>query len=203
MDVVEDYQYFVRYEVESWLSLDSEGEGYVTKIYGSILCMESEDDDGLLCGHVRLTHLRCNDMVNNDDYDPRGWGKSDTEEMSEITRATYRRNGTWSSVVEALWGKIDPIDLLVISEIELAKKHRGKGVGLQVASNALRIFGTACGGVALCPWPTEVDDPSDEKATKNAHVKLAKYSERLGFKRLSGTDIWFRSLVHEIDREEN
>lgn len=204
MEIVEDYQYFVRYEVESWLNIDSEGEGYVTKVYGSILRSEAEDDDeGVQCGHVRLTHLRCNEMADNDDYDPRGWGVADTDEMAEITKAIYRKDGNWTSAMDGLWGSIEPADLLVINEIELEPEHRGRGVGLQVVSRALTLFGAPCGVAALSPWPTEVDDPDDEEGAKRGHKKLARYAERLGFKRVPGTEVWARSLVHEIDRVEN
>jgi len=204
MEVLEDYQYFVRYEVESRLHMDSEDEGYLTKIYGSILRAESDDDeDGVMCGHIRVSHLRCDEMTNNDDFDPRGWGKVEGDEMHEITRSMYRKNGEWVKPLEEMWGVIDPMDLLVINEIELNKDHRGRGVGLQVVSRTIDLFGQSCGMAALCPWPTEIDDPKNEELTRMAHRKLAKYSERLGFKNLMGTDVWVRSLVHEISRTEN
>ena len=204
MEIVEDYQYFVRYEVESWLALDSEGEGYATKIYGSILYQESEDDeDGMSCGHIRITHLRCDQMAANDDFDPRGWSQAEGDEMAEIARAIYRKDGSWTTAVSEMWGSIELADLLVINEIELEKEHRGRGVGLQVAGRTIDLFGGPCGLVALCPWPTEIADSKDEEAARRAHRKLARYSERLGFKQIAGSDVWARSLMHEISREEN
>jgi len=204
MEVLDDYHYFVRYEVESWLHQDANGEGYLTKIYGSIMRAETEEDDeGSPCGHIRVSHLRCDDMMAHDDFDPRGWGKMDGDEMAEIARSLYRRSGEWVPELESMWGSIDPMDLIVINEIELNKEHRGRGIGLQVVSRTLELFGGPCGVAALCPWPTEVDDENDEKSARRAHRKLAKYSERLGFKNLQGTDVWVRSLVHGIDRVEN
>ena len=203
MEIVEDYRYFVRYEVESWLDLDADEEAYATKIYGTVLYQEDDDDDeGVPCGYIRVTHLRCAEMMANDEFDPRGWAAADSDEMGEIARAIYRKDGRWTSAIEKQWGDIDVFDLLVINEIELKPEYRGRGLGLQVASRTLDLFGNPCGITALCPWPTEVRGDG-ETATRRAHHKLAKYSERLGFKRVGGSEVWARSLVHEIDREEN
>lgn len=203
MEVLEDCEYFVRYEVESWLQQDSSDE-YLVKIYGSIMRSEDEnDEEGVQCGHIRASHLRCEAMMENDDYDPRGWGNYDSEELTEITKALYRSSGEWSRPLEDMWGAIEPMDLLVINEIELNVEHRGRGIGLQVTARTLDLFGNSCGVAALCPWPTEVEDPNDEMSARRAHHRIAKYSERLGFKNLAGTDVWVRSMVHRIDRIDN
>lgn len=204
MEVLEEYRYFIRYDVESWLDQSSEDDGYLTRVHGSVLFAEtSNDEDGVLCGHIRACHLRCDDMQDNDDYDPRGWGNHEGGELAEITRSLYTEDGGWSRDLRAMWAQIDPMDLLVISEIELNRDHRGRALGLQVIERTLKLVGGNCGVAALCPWPTKATANGNVNAAYRAHVKIATHAERLGFRRLAGSDVWVRSLVHEIDQIGN
>jgi GNAT superfamily N-acetyltransferase len=197
MEVIEDSRCFVRYDIESWLGRSSGEEGYLTNIFGSILYAESdEDDSGVLCGHIRACHLRCTEMVANDEFDPRKWSRADSNELGEIARAVYRVNGKWSPDLAPEMSPSDSADLFVINEVELHPNYRGRGIGLQVVERTVSIFGSSCGVAALCPWPTEIKDPKNEQETRRAHAKLARYSERIKFRRLGETDVWVRRLAN-------
>ena len=204
MEVVEDSRCFVRYDIESWLGRSSSDEGYLTGIFGSILYAEDDDDeDGVVCGHIRACHLRCGDMIENDEFDPRKWGRADGKELAEISRAVYKIDGNWTPDIHELLGLIDPRDMMVISEVELHPNYRGRGVGLRAVERTIRIFGSSCGIAALCPWPTEMEDPKNEQEARRAHAKLASYSERIGFKQLGASGVWVRSLMRGSKRTAN
>ena len=204
MEVIGDSSCFVRYDIESWLGRSSGDEGYLTKIFGSILCAEDEEDeDGVVCGHIRACHLRCRDMIDNDEFHPRKWGRADSGELAEIARAIYRINGSWTPEIHELLGPVEPEDMMVISEVELHPNYRGRGVGLKAIERTICIFGSSCGIAALCPWPFEVKDPGDEQEDQRAHVKLANYSERIGFKQLGDSRVWVRSLMRGSKRTAN
>jgi len=201
MEVIADCRCFIRYEAESWLSREGSEEGYATKIFGSILHADSEDDDdGTLCGHIRVCHLRCMEMIVNDELDPRKWARMESEELAEIAKFVYRAGGGWTQHIEDMFGDIAQKDMLVISEIELHPEFRGLGIGLQAVTRTIELFGGACGLAALCPWPTELEDRKDEQEARRAHAKLAKYSERIGFRQLSDKDVWVRPLVGGVKR---
>ena len=196
MEVISDCRCFIRYETESWLSKSGSDEGYVTNIFGSILhAVDDDDDDGTLCGHIRVCHLRCSEMLANDEFDPRKWARMESDELAEIAKSIYRAGGGWSKDFEAMFGDVARRDMLVISEVELHPEFRGRGIGLQAVSRTIDLFGGACGVAALCPWPTELEDRKDEQEARRAHAKLAKYSERIGFSQLADKDVWVRSLV--------
>jgi len=204
MEVIEDNRCLVRYDIESWLNRSSSDEGYLTNIFGSILYGEDEEDNtGVPCGYIRACHLRCTDMISNDEFNPRKWSRDDSNELSEITRAVYRSNGKWSTDIAASMGLNDPVDLLAISEIELHPDYRGRGIGLQAVERTITIFGSACGVAALCPWPTEIKDTDNEQDTRRAHAKLARYSERIKFSRLGNTDVWVRRLANNREKTTN
>jgi hypothetical protein len=201
--VLEDYRYVVRYEIESWLRMDAGDEGYVTKIYGSISWTDSDDDpEGHQCGYIRAIHLRCNEMIENDVYDPKSWAESESDELGEIAGAIYQDDGEWMPAIDEMWDGIEVADLLVLSEIEIGEVHRGRGLGLQVLSRTIELFGGPCGLVACCPFPTEAR-AEGEIAAKRAHNKLARYVEKLGIKQIPGTMVWARSLVHDPDPGQN
>jgi hypothetical protein len=162
----------------------------------SLLVESDEDDSGVLCGHIRACHLRCTEMVANDEFDPRKWSRADSNELGEIARAVYRVNGKWSPDLAPEMSPSDSADLFVINEVELHPNYRGRGIGLQVVERTVSIFGSSCGVAALCPWPTEIKDPKNEQETRRAHAKLARYSERIKFRRLGETDVWVRRLAN-------
>lgn len=204
MEVIEESRCFVRYDIESWIGRSSSEEGYLTRVFGSILYAETDDDeDGVVCGHIRACHLRCRDMIENDEFDPRKWGRADSNELAEIARSVYRIDGSWTPATHELLGPVDPEDMLVISEVELHPNYRGRGIGLQVTERTICIFGYSCGIAALCPWPTEMKDPGNEQEARRAHVKLANYSERIGFEQLGASGVWVRSLMRGAKRAAN
>lgn len=203
MEILENYRYVVRFEIDSWLNRNADEEGYLTRIYGSISWSDCDSDpEGHQCGYIRALHLRCNNMIDNDEYDPLSWASNESEEVAEIAAAIYQEDGEWMEVIEETWGEIEVADLLIISEIEIGAHHRGRGLGLQVVNRTIELFGGPCGLVACCPYPTEVR-MEGELAAKKAHKKLAKHAEMLGFKRLGDSHVWARSLVHDLDRGEN
>jgi hypothetical protein len=196
-----DSRYFIRYGVESCLGdVDDDGKRSV-QIEGIVLCSSSDDDDGTVCGRLRAYILKTEEMIEADGFDIDAWEGED--ELDDIARSIYTTSGSWSDEVKSVWPDVESMDVLVIEDIFLEKSHRRLGLGLEIADRTISVFGRGCGLAVICPWPTEVEDRNDEDEAKLAHRKIGKYSQRLGFKSVLGTDLWARSLEHVVDRDSN
>jgi hypothetical protein len=196
-----DSRYFIRYGVESCLGdLDEDGKHFV-QIEGIVLCSSSDDDDGTICGRLRAYVLKTEEMIENEEFDIDAWVEED--ELDDIARAVYTTHGTWSDEIKLAWPDISSMDVIVIEDIFLERPHRRMGVGLVAVERTISLFGRGCGLAAICPWPTEVENRGDEEEAKIAHRKIGKYSQRLGFKSVEGTDLWVKSLEHVVVRDSN
>lgn len=196
-----DSRYFIRYGVESYLGDIDEDGRHALQIEGIVLCSSSDGDDGTVCGRLRAYILRTKEMIESSGFDIDAW--EDEDELDDIAKAVYTTTGGWSDEVKAAWPDIDSLDVLVIENIFLEKPHRGAGLGLVIVDRTISLFGRGCGLVAISPWPTELDNRGDEEEARIAHGKIGKYSQRLGFKGVAGTDMWARSLEHVADRNSN
>lgn len=191
----QDGRYFVKYGVESWLGDDD--STYLFQIEGVVLYSPGEDD-GVVCGRLRAYVLRTEELIEQGKFDLDAW--SDDDELDEIAKAIYTETGSWSAGIKATWPDVEKMDVLVIEEIFLDKAHRKAGLGLLIADRTISAFGRGCGLVVVSPWPTEVENRGDEEEAKIAHRKIGNYSQRLGFKNMSGSDLWVRSLEHTLER---
>lgn len=196
-----DSRYFIRYGIESFLGdVDGEGKHFI-QIEGIVLHSSADDDDGTICGRIRAYVLRTEDMIENDEFDINAW--DDEDELDDIAKSIYTPSGMWSDEIKFVWPDVSSMDVIVIEDIFLERNHRGMGLGLVVAEKTISMFGRGCGLVVVCPWPTEVENRDDEEEAKLAHLKIGKYSQRLGFRCVSGTDLWARSLEHVVNRDSN
>jgi hypothetical protein len=194
-------RYFVRYGIESWIGDTEDEPGHVFQIEGVVLCSTSDDDDGTVCGRLRAYVLRTEEMMEGGRFDRDAW--ADEDELDDVATTVYTSNGDWADGVKTLWSDIDSMDVFVLEEISLEKPHRKAGLGLAIADRTISAFGRGCGLVVISPWPTEVQNRGDEEEAKIAHRKIGKYSERLGFRPIPGTDMWARSLEHKMTRDAN
>lgn len=196
-----DSRYFIRYGIESCLGdVDDDGK-YSIQVEGIVLCSSSDDDDGTVCGRLRAYILKTEDMIEAEGFDIDAWEGED--ELDDVARSIYTTSGTWSDDVRSVWPDVTSMDVLVIEDIFLEKPHRRMGIGLAIADRTISVFGRGCGLAAISPWPSEVENRDDEDEAKQAHRKIGKYSQRLGFKIVPGTDLWVMSLEHVIDRDSN
>lgn len=191
----QDGRYFVKYGVESWLGDDSP----LLQIEGVVLYLPVDEEDGVVCGHLRAYVLQAEEMIQHGKFDRDAWEEDD--ELDDIAKTIYTETGSWSAGIKATWPDVESLDVLVIEEIFLDKPHRRAGLGLLIADRTISIFGRGCGLVVVSPWPTEVENRGDEEEAKLAHRKIGSYSQRLGFKNMSGSDLWVRSLEHTLERD--
>lgn len=194
-------RYFIRYGVESWLGDTEDEPSHLFQIEGVVLCSPSDGEDGVVCGRLRAYVLRAEEMMESGKFDRDAWAEED--ELDEIATTVFSPQGDWSDAVKSLWSDIDSMDVFVIEEIFIDKPHRKAGIGLAIADRTISAFGRGCGLVVVSPWPTEVQNRKDDEEAKVAHQKIGKYSQRLGFKQLPGSDMWVRSLEHRMERDSN
>lgn len=195
-------QYFVRYGIESWLSdSDDDQPGHLMQIEGVIHCSSPDSDDGVVCGRLRAYVLRAREMMENGGFDQSTWVEND--ELDDIATTIYSQRGEWADCVKSLWSDISNMDVFVIEEIFIERPHRRTGLGLAIADKTIAAFGRGCGLVVISPWPTEVRNRADDDEARIAHQKIGKYSQRLGFKQIPGTDMWAKSMEHVADRSSN
>lgn len=197
----QDGRYFVKYGVESWLGDGDEDSTYLLQIEGVVLYSPADEDDGAVCGRLRAYILRTEEMIEHGKFDRDAW--NDEDELDDIAKTIFTEDGTWSAGIKTTWPDVDSMDVLVIEEVFLDKPHRKAGLGLLIADRTISIFGRGCGLAVVSPWPTEVENRGDEEAHKAAHRKIGKYSQRLGFKGIPGSDLWVRSLEHAIERDDS
>jgi hypothetical protein len=197
----QDGQYFIKYGVESWLGDADEDSTYTYQVEGIVLYSSTDGSDGAVCGRVRAYILRAEEMLEHGEFNRDNW--EDQDELDEIAKTIYTESGAWSSELRATWPDVDKVDVLVIEDIFLEKSHRRTGLGLLIADRTISVFGRGCGLVVISPWPTEVENRGDDEESKAAWRKIGKYSQRLGFKQVTGTDLWARSLEHALDSGSN
>ena len=196
-----DARYFIRYGVESWLGDVDEDGGYSVQVEGIVLCSSADGDDGTVCGRMRAYILKTEEMIENGKFDIDAW--ADEDELDDVAKAIYTTSGAWSDEIKSEWPNVESMDVIVIEDIFIEKPHRRLGLGLVIADRAISLFGRGCGLAVISPWPTEVENRGDEDEAKLAHGKIGKYSQRLGFRNVPGTDLWARSLEHVMERTSN
>ena len=193
-------RYFIRYGIESWLG-DADESSHMFQIEGIVLCSSTDGDDGTVCGRLRAYVLRTEEMIEDNKFDRDAWAEE--EELDDVAMAVYTTDGDWSDDIKILWNDIDRMDVFVIEEIFIEKPHRKMGIGLAVVDQTIATFGRGCGLAVISPWPTEVINRADEEEANLAHDKIGKYSERLGFRQIADTDLWGKSLEHDMEREDS
>jgi len=197
----QDGRYFIKYGIESWIGDADDDSAYLYQIDGIVLCSSADGSDGTVCGRLRAYILRTEEMIEHGAFSRDEW--EDHDELDEIAKGIYTDSGTWSANIKAAWPDVEKLDVLVIEEISIDRQHRRMGLGLVIADRTISMFGRGCGLVVISPWPTEVENRSDEEEAKTGYRKIGKYSQRLGFKNITGTDLWARSLEHSFERDSN
>ena len=186
--------------MESWIGGPDDDQWRI-QVEGVVLHAKEGSEDGDICGRVHAHIMLAESRMESDDFDHDAW--SEIDELDDIAKVIYTRSGNWTESLMSLWDDINSLDTLVIEEVFLEKSYRGVGLGLAIAERTISTFGRGCGLAVICPWPTEVKSPGDEEEARLAHRKIGKYSERLGFKNIPGTDVWARSLEHSMTRNSN
>lgn len=91
---------------------------------------------------------------------------------------------------------IDLGSLLVVEEIRIAKKFRGKNLGLAGMIQTLNTMGADCSAAVIKPFPLQYSNRGGDDSKKfiEARAKLRKHWEKAGFEQVRKSDYYFINL---------
>lgn len=97
-------------------------------------------------------------------------------------------------------------DILLIHEISIIPKHRGRDLGLVAMHQTLKSLGGGCSMAVIKPFPLQFSCKVTEKNRKEcdaAQEKLREHWGRVGFMRIEGTDYYYIDLACRIPTAED
>ena len=184
---------------------DQEPSRYHRCIDGKVkLCDDEDADQRTTIGHFSIIVIDVEAAVNEEE---RMFDVFDCDGRTVDYFSLYDEDmGFAPEVTKVLKGgeRWAP-NMLVIDDLKILPKYRGKGYGLQVLRWLQLHFGTGCGIVAMIPFPLqfagwELDDESDKKTFAKlqlgtfsnnrpvAFQRLRSYFARAGFVRVPDTE---------------
>jgi hypothetical protein len=206
--------YTLRYWVETRVTAakrDADVD-FVDGVFGSIL-FHREDTPRLRAGRFRAYHVRLDDAAEQ--------GRpaieileGHSQALSNVCSALHDpRTG---DLRDSIGDKLDVIsrNLLVLDVIEILPAHRGKALGLAVASRLIDMLAGPTSLVACCPAPLQFCPEYGHNARRNSRFlasmrmedlsrnrpqslrRLRRYSSRLGFTRVGRSMIYILSTSH-------
>ncbi len=165
-------------------SLYDEPSDFVLQFHGTVHAAY-EDNSTPEVGTVNGCRLLLGEALD------RGWPRSDVWD-ADTTVAGF------TSLVdtEADWELRPELtaiesDVLIIDQMRIDPRHRGRGLGLEVMQEVLVAFGAGCAVAAIEPYPMQHDPASDLPEgfcdgfavdESVARRKLAGYWQKLGFR---------------------
>lgn len=202
---------------DDW-TLDT-GHEYVQEYAGSIIWRHEDadeperaasPDDQMVVGRFKGLVLRAKRAI-NDGQDLRDHCDAHSQLALDYAKAFYRKDG---QPLARSWGDdgLAETDLLIIDEVALHPKHRGRAVGLRTLRRLIDLFGAGCGLVATVPYPlqhldsrseTPLFDLHPEPNLARAQAKLASYLAPLGFRHVAGSRFYAVSLAHVMPSEKD
>jgi hypothetical protein len=197
MDRISDYD--VKFSAEVPVLTTNEPEEYVLGILGKIFCRahdEAEAEVGEI--HAKLIQVgrALNDGYLIDDvFDAH-------QETLDLYVALYDQESQELKEDVAERFETIGVDLLYLSKIEVAREHRGFGLGLAVVSRCVDVWEPSEGLVVCKPFPLQFDSAHGDDSTwmnkvgahsfpkdkRTATRKLAAYWRSLGFAFVEGTE---------------
>jgi hypothetical protein len=124
-----------------------------------------------------------------------------SQELLEVWEAIYRpgAGANWKASVER---KFEPsnCDLLYLADIRIDKDHQGRGLGLLVIDQIIRLYSPGCGLVVIRPFPTDAHDDDGNLRYSRAKLsemckKLRLYYSKIGFKPIGHGEFMGRSTT--------
>jgi hypothetical protein len=200
-----DGYYKVRIGIETRISPPSEPDDAVDSFEGDILFYRHETKR-TRAGRFRVFHVRLGDSpsATSEIFDAHSselveyWDvlfDSKTDDLKQTIQDDYQ---------------VAQSDILILDTIEVLPIHRGRGLGLAVASRLIDVLGGGCGLVACKPFPLQLNPDSladeefrakmqlddfeqDEKA---AFRRIRKHWGKLGFERVGRSPVFILSLTY-------
>lgn len=202
---------------DDW-TLDA-GHEYVQEFAGNIIWRHADadepvraasPDDQMVVGRFKGLVLRATRAI-NDGQDLRDHCDAHSQLALDYAQAFYRTDGqprarSWKA------DAVSETDLLIIDEVALHPKHRGRAVGLRTLRRLIDLFGAGCGLVATVPYPLQHLDSRSETPAFDLHpepdlargqAKLVSYLAPLGFWRVAGSRFYAASLTHVMLSEKD
>lgn len=185
----------------------SEPEEYVLGIDGKIVLV-GEDESEVVAGTLELLLVlievaREHGFVAFDVLD----SLTDSSHYLEL----IDDGGDWHDDVREQFIDLLSSNLLIINQVKVEPKYRGKGLGILAVKTAIDCFSQGCGLVASKPFPLQFtswkspdwkpEPPlpkglSKAQAFRSALRKVEKHWARLGFRRIGKTEIWGLCPAH-------
>ncbi len=185
----------------------SEPEEYVLGIDGKIVLV-GEDESEVVAGTLQVL------LVLIEVAREHGFAAFDV--LDSLTDSSHYLEliddgGDWHDVVREKFVDLLSSNLLIINQVKVEPKYRGKGLGILAVKTAIDCFSQGCGLVALKPFPlqfTSWQSPdwkpelplgkglSKAQAFRSALRKVEKHWARLGFRRIGKTEIWGLCPAH-------
>jgi GNAT superfamily N-acetyltransferase len=185
----------------------SEAEEYVLGIDGKIVLV-GEDQSEVVAGTLQVL------LVLIEVAREHGFAAFDV--LDSLTDSSHYLEliddgGDWHEEVREKFVDLLSSNLLIINQVKVEPKYRGKGLGILAVKTAIDCFSQGCGLVALKPfplqftswqspdWKPELPLPrglSKAQAFRSALRKVEKHWARLGFRRIGKTEIWGLCPAH-------
>jgi hypothetical protein len=206
--------YTLRYWVETLVTAAKRDPDmdFVDEVFGSIL-FHREDTPRLRAGRFRAYHVRLDDAA-EEDRPAFEILNGHSQALSNACSALHDpRTG---DLRDSIGDKFDVIsrDLLVLDAIEILPAHRGKALGLAVASRLIDMLAGPASLVACCPSPFQFCPEYGDNARRSPHFlasmrmedlsldrrqslrRLRRYWSRLGFIRVGRSPYFVLSTSH-------
>ncbi len=185
----------------------SEPEEYVLGIDGKIVLV-GEDESELVAGTLQVLLVLIEVA--------REHGFTAFDVLDSLTDSSHYLEliddrGDWHDYVREQFIDLHSSNLLIINQVKVEPKYRGKGLGILAVKTAIDCFSQGCGLVALKPfplqftwwkspdWKPELPLPNGlnkAQAFRSALRKVEKHWARLGFRRIGKTEIWGLCPAH-------
>jgi GNAT superfamily N-acetyltransferase len=196
----------VVFEIDRWLQADGP-EHHVLQIDGKIL-LSMDDETDTPAGTMRL-HLASISSASEAGH--AAFHVLDSLSETAAFLPLLDDGGDWSETVQDQFIDVVDRDLLIVTEVKVDHRYRGRGLGIMAVNTAIDCFSRGCGLVAIKPFPLQFNhwtDPSwkpetplpegvsKEQAFRSALKKVEKHWARLGFRRVRRTDLWGYCPAH-------
>ena len=202
---------------KSYADVGDEVENYLTSIEGEILSLNEEGAESLI-GKLRAFYADL-DGASNVGLDPYY-----ILDLLAATAPFYhslfdaKTNDFKRSVYRVASNDIINLNLLILDRLEILPEYRGKGLGLACLYRCIQQYWHGCALVTLKCFPLQFENDEDDvrdewqkrmnlgrlgKDHDICRSKLEKYYQRLGFKKVRGTEIMIMNPHHKQPRFED
>lgn len=162
---------------------------YIRALDGEIVGDPEDGRELIILGTVSIQHALASQV-----WDFPFYADTHSGDMARMASDLFTGLGLARGINDA-YGLICNRDFIAIEQIRVLPQFRDRGIGSMVIAAVIEIFKSACGFVALTPYPIECEEVNSgeevlNKAEKEAAItkaskRLQKFYERLGFRLLT------------------